>query len=141
MKKYKYKAKVFIASIIGIVLSVILYLLIEDFSSRLILIFSAGFALINLFRTSLEYYTLTESKLVFQGAFSKKELRLDEVISIGVQYAGKFVGESFIVASKDKKISITALTLEHWELISHLISALPDLEKVKIDEYVSRRVG
>ncbi len=66
---------------------------------------------------------------------------MEDIIFIGAQPVGKLIGESIHVLSKDKRIAVTALRLEHWELISRLIKALPDLNKVEIDSYVRSRVN
>ena len=141
MKKYKLKAKVFVTSIIGFFFSIGLFLLLDDLFSRLVLMLAAGLAIFNLINSSFTYYLLTDSELVLKGALKKIVINLDEIMFIGMQPAGKFVGESILVLSIDKRISITALTVEYWDLISYLIKALPDLDKVQIDLYVRNRVN
>jgi hypothetical protein len=141
MRRYRYKLKVYVFSVLGIVLNCVLLWLIDDFLVDIILAISIVAAILNFLNLCVSRYELTNNKLIMKSCYTKTEIDLDSIICIASQSAGKFVGESIAIVDGTRKISITALTNEYWDLIARIVESAINNERIRVDSYVLNRIA
>ncbi len=141
MKIYKYIPRIHIATIIGFVLNVALFFLVDDFLLRIVLTFSAGFAVFNLINYVFTTFELTDKNFKLNSFISKTKMELSSIDFIGIQPSGKFLGESVLVKSGKTKVAVTGLIHNQWDLVSSLVESTKENKEIRVDSYVQGRVS
>lgn len=140
VRKYRFRIKIHIISVLVVAFLILLYILSSYTTEKssldviyLIGIIMASFGfVVNL----LAYYSIEQDGIRLKSIIKSTKIKWSEILYVKEQSAGKLVGLSIAIVSKDKKINITPWTKDYKVLLGEVVMNYKNEESACISQNV-----